>query len=392
MFVALLGFLTLIGDGAAAAPRDERPLPWLGFGKDGGLIVDDRAANPDWPKGMESVDDYYELLATSTRRWLGPKAKVVAVDSRPEKSFYLEAAPTPGKDARVGKRFEVIGAEGACTIEVVTGMRAVLRFTDQFSDDDPVSVVYRGPGERVPPRRPIAEGATVITPAELTTSYQDDTPRLVGVHARVVEGTCPPDGVVAAPGQLVRVAVRDGEAALAAAVRKNFRANKYIVGLEKEFREDLATHGAKHFSCVDGAVPEHLDAFKSGMRTRVVEPPGQPALLVAQTGTESACDPARAAIVYRKHGEGWVHARDLWGSGTSALRFDVVVHDAASKHTWVAGPPLRNGSDGWEWSITALDVGGLGRTLGGWPDYAAHYCNYDETVWEFAAVCRLPDE
>jgi hypothetical protein len=371
-----------------AAPA-ERPLPWLGFGAEGGLIVTDQVLSDVNYAKIPEDSSLDEVEAASMRKWLGPKTDIVAVDARADASFFVEVADT-GKHPAIGRRFEVIGADGVtCRVEVTRAVRATLGFTDQLrSDDVPRTVVYRGPGERYASSDPAAPDATVITPDEIVNAYPYATPRMIGLVARPVEGTCPFDGIAAAPGALVPAATQVVDPP--DAVRALFRKNRSIAALERDYRETLARVGAKHFGCSADA-PQHIDMFNSAFRTTLVTVPGQAPLMIAASGGDHVfCDPAAAAVVYRESAKGWAEARELWGAETRPLLLEIYAYEPRTKRTWTMGQTARG--RGWQWTLTALDKSGLGRTYGGWPDYDAHMCNYDQTPWEFADICHNPDE
>lgn len=388
--------------GGGEGPGDRPPLPFLGDGGDGGLVLLSQLGTwYEWDEKAEGADDVTPEEAN--RRWLGGESEVVAVD--PRRGFVVDAAPHTEVKAVAGARLEVVGAATRCEVEVVGGVRAMLWFSSQLSEmgepgDEPLASAYRGPGLRVgraEAKRAIGAQTELITAATLERDPMFAPVRWRAQRVKRVAGECPLEGVVGPVGQLVEVVGTPGGAALADALRKGFRANRWVKKLTAEYRKELAAHGASGVGCESGddkkAPPRELDEGHFGLRTVVYAPEGASALALAYVGNpEAYCDPSNAAIVYRQDGARWRQVRELWGGAVKAVRPEVVVAERAagraSGRVWLLGwwsvPGVVRG---WDLVVTGLDKPGAGASWGDWPDPAAHFCNYGASIWEFSSMC-----
>ena len=394
------GLVLFMVMGVAKGPEGVGPpLPFLGSGTGDGLVLlSDLGTWYEWNERPEGEDEVTPVDAN--RSWLGPKSELFAVDAG--RGMIVDVAPHPEVAAVAGARLEVVGAKERCEVEVVSGVKAILWFTHHLSEmvepgDEPLSVVYRGPRLRVPPRRKTNESTEVVTAETLERDASFSPVRWTALRVKAVSGSCPLDGVaVARDGadpRLVEVVGRDGDNALADALRPAFRANKWIAKLTKEYRAELAKFGVAGVGCQYGedkkTPPKHLDEGHFGLRTRVFEPEGGDAFALAYVGDPLRnCDPSNAAIVYRKDKAKWRQARELWGGPVKALLPELVVKDQKSGRLWFVGWPVSPSNvKGWELIVTGLDKPGAGTRWGDWPDAAAHWCNYESSPWEAASMC-----
>lgn len=396
-----LALSTLIAAPAPAdPPRLERPLAYLGYGPERGVVVLDAH--------RETVDVWGDEQEAACRalgeRWVGPDATLASVETRPAEAFVLHRAPMPAADQKrwagmLGRRYELIGPDGAtCQVEAVALVRTVMWFNHQVSAawEDPQTAVYAGPNERSapPPRRapePGAPGPEVITADKLELAVVAEPPMWSGVEVRAIDGTCPLEGIAGAPGQLVPVARGAADPADREAVRRAFRGRASVKALERDFHKAVAEHGAEAVQCPAGRgrTPKHLDELTAGLELVTIDPEGPKPLLIAITGdSASACDPSRAAVIFKRSGKRWAPLRDFWGQQTASIHLRVLARDTRTGDLWVAGRPEHGVAGGWVWTVTALSRAGLGRTIGAVPDFGGHRCNYDVTEWEFAHPCQ----
>lgn len=401
MWSLLLVVMSLGGKGPEPV---KPPSPFLGNGAGDGLVLLSNVGIwTEWNEQPEGEDEV--TPADANRRWLGPKPELFAVDA--VRGIIVDVAPHPEIQAVAGARLEVLGAGRRCEVEVVSGVRAILWFSDQLNEmaeasDEPLGVVYRGPGSRVPTRRKANELTEVVTAATLQRDPGFSPVRWRALRVKTLTGACPLDGVAvelaaAGEGRLVEVAWRDGDKALADALRPAFRANKWIAKLTAEYRAELGRFGVAGVGCQYGdekkTPPRHLDEGHFGLRTRLFEPKSGEVFALAYVGDPlSYCDPANAAIVYRKDKTKWRQARELWGGGVKPFMLEVAVEDRSSGRVWLAGwPSVPSNNKGWDFLVTGLGQPGAGARWGDWPDVSAHWCNYESSRWEAASMCVFED-
>jgi hypothetical protein len=389
--------------GVGKGPEPARPpSPYIGAEAGDGLVL--LSDLGPWAELHDRAEGEDEVTSVEgNRRWLGPKADLMVVD--PGRGVIVDAAPHAEVVARVGERFEVVGAGRRCEVEVVSGDRAILWFTHQLVEMDypgkePLSVTYRGPGLRGRTQRPVDASTEVITTATLERDMNYSPVRWRALRVKAVRGMCPIDGLAASlsgsvgeTGRLVEVVGADGDKTLAHALRPEFRKNKWIAKITGEYRAELASHGPAGVGCQQDArkkaPPGQLDEGHFGLRTRVFESEGGSMLALAHVGDpRSLCDPSNAAIVYRKDGAKWRQVRELWGGPVRPVRPEVVVKDLGSGRVWLAawriGPMY---AQGWNLVVTGLDKPGTGVRWGGLPEADGDLCRYDNSPWELSSMC-----